>query len=192
MEDQESLLLADADAGNGVHAGLDFSIKMWRREEPEGKQGWASKEVFTRVARWVGELAVFVPTFWAFEWVFHNAYCNFLFQCGCTWNWAGGWNKCNVHNLHGPQCPWCIAPVKFPMWVWTTNSKFMLCFMTAIFMAAKYSKSSLVRRSLLPFACWVAFNTLLGIAFFIGDSEYPYFLFMDRGFTHWARNNTVL
>lgn len=33
--------------------------------------------------------------------VFHNPYCNFLFRCGCTWNWSGGWEKCNFHNRFG-------------------------------------------------------------------------------------------
>jgi len=37
----------------------------------------------------------------AFDHVLHNKYCGILFQCGCTWNWAGGWAKCNVHNPTG-------------------------------------------------------------------------------------------
>jgi hypothetical protein len=67
----------------------------------------------------------------AFCWVFHNKLCNFFFRCGCTWNWAGSWDRCaiyfhmlspfahscthlsprcNVHNARGPRCPWCAAP----------------------------------------------------------------------------------
>ena len=30
----------------------------------------------------------------AFCWVFHNRLCNFFFRCGCTWNWAGSWDRC--------------------------------------------------------------------------------------------------
>jgi len=29
----------------------------------------------------------------AFTWIFHNVLCNFLFRCGCTWNWAGSWDR---------------------------------------------------------------------------------------------------
>ena len=68
----------------------------------------------------------------AFCWIFHNRLCNFFFRCGCTWNWAGSWDRyacsfytvpclarkltplvfrsCNVHNSRGPRCPWCAAP----------------------------------------------------------------------------------
>jgi len=54
--------------------------------------------------------AVFVSaTSYAFDWIFHNKYCGFLFRCNCTWNWDGGWDGCNVHNPHGPRCPWCGA-----------------------------------------------------------------------------------
>ena len=39
-----------------------------------------------------------VLNFWwvlcsAFCWVFHNKLCNFFFRCGCTWNWAGSWDR---------------------------------------------------------------------------------------------------
>eukprot|EP00750_Incisomonas_marina_P005836 INCI14163.2.p1 GENE.INCI14163.2~~INCI14163.2.p1 ORF type:complete len:284 (-),score=22.02 INCI14163.2:88-939(-) len=44
-----------------------------------------------------------------FNWMFHNRYCGFLFNCGCTWEWDGGWAYCNVHNPTGPRCPWCAA-----------------------------------------------------------------------------------
>jgi hypothetical protein len=29
----------------------------------------------------------------AFCWIFHNRLCNFFFRCGCTWNWAGSWDR---------------------------------------------------------------------------------------------------
>eukprot|EP01095_Lingulamoeba_sp_RSL-Kostka_P017790 TRINITY_DN9476_c0_g2_i2.p1 TRINITY_DN9476_c0_g2~~TRINITY_DN9476_c0_g2_i2.p1 ORF type:complete len:209 (+),score=28.65 TRINITY_DN9476_c0_g2_i2:57-683(+) len=49
----------------------------------------------------------FVFTY-CFDWVFENPICDILFKCGCTWNWEGGWDECNVHNTEGePKCPWC-------------------------------------------------------------------------------------
>ena len=48
-----------------------------------------------------------LPAVYAFDWVWHNPYCAVLFRCGCTFPWAGGWAKCNVHHADGPKCPWC-------------------------------------------------------------------------------------
>jgi len=45
-----------------------------------------------------------------YSWVFILPYCNFLFHCGCTWTWQGGFQWCNVNNPSGPHCPWCAAP----------------------------------------------------------------------------------
>lgn len=58
---------------------------------------------------------------WGFYSVFHNPMCGVVFQCGCTWNWAGGWAKCNVHNPTGPRCPWCVAPRDYTVWAWTAS-----------------------------------------------------------------------
>jgi hypothetical protein len=38
--------------------------------------------------------------------------CGLLFDCGCTWPWAGLESHCNIHNdqaLH--QCPWCVSTI---------------------------------------------------------------------------------
>lgn len=46
---------------------------------------------------------------WAFVWAFQIPYCGALFQCGCTFPWAGGATNCNIHDYHTPNCPWCMA-----------------------------------------------------------------------------------
>ena len=33
--------------------------------------------------------------------VFMTKYCGLLFRCGCTWSFAGGASKCNIHNAEG-------------------------------------------------------------------------------------------
>ncbi|ORU90576.1 MAG: hypothetical protein A6F71_06325 [Cycloclasticus sp. symbiont of Poecilosclerida sp. M] len=36
--------------------------------------------------------------------------CGLMFDCGCTWPWAGLESHCNIHNpqvVH--QCPWCVS-----------------------------------------------------------------------------------
>ncbi len=58
------------------------------------------------------------PDVWAgftmlvFAALFVTPYCNYLFQCGCTWAWAGLDADCNVHHAD-PQysCPWCASLV---------------------------------------------------------------------------------
>ena len=36
--------------------------------------------------------------------------CGFLFDCGCTWIWAGLEEKCNIHDVSAlHQCPWCSS-----------------------------------------------------------------------------------
>lgn len=70
--------------------------------------------------------------------MFHNKFCDAIFRCGCTWDWAGGWSRCNIHNVDGkshaialshvrtgPHCPWCAA--KEP-WLLFTDTRFFLMF----------------------------------------------------------------
>lgn len=64
------------------------------------------------------ELLLVVGIVYMFDWVMHNPTCGQLFQCGCTWNWAGGWDRCNVHDPHQPHCPFCEARKRS---AWTTT-----------------------------------------------------------------------
>mmetsp|Transcript_33936 Transcript_33936/g.73149 ORF Transcript_33936/g.73149 Transcript_33936/m.73149 type:complete len:282 (+) Transcript_33936:1935-2780(+) len=51
----------------------------------------------------------------AWDYTFHNKWCDLIYNCGCTWNWDGGWDNCNVHHKqHGPKCPWCYLGEKHP------------------------------------------------------------------------------
>ena len=47
---------------------------------------------------------------WGWTKVFLLPLCNVLFQCGCTWPWAGGISPCNIYDATLPDCPWCTAP----------------------------------------------------------------------------------
>jgi hypothetical protein len=33
--------------------------------------------------------------------------CDLVYDCGCTWVFAGGSSKCNIHNAAPPHCPAC-------------------------------------------------------------------------------------
>jgi len=38
--------------------------------------------------------------------------CGLLFDCGCTWPWAGLESHCNIHNPEAAhQCPWCVSTI---------------------------------------------------------------------------------
>lgn len=54
------------------------------------------------MGRWVAALICFAVT----SVLFIN-FCNLVFDCGCTWLWAGADAKCNIHQAHGKHCPWC-------------------------------------------------------------------------------------
>jgi len=35
--------------------------------------------------------------------------CNLVYDCGCSWFFAGGSTHCNIHNPRPPHCPLCIG-----------------------------------------------------------------------------------
>jgi hypothetical protein len=35
--------------------------------------------------------------------------CGLVYRCGCTWFFAGGSAKCNIHNPAPPHCPACTS-----------------------------------------------------------------------------------
>jgi hypothetical protein len=42
--------------------------------------------------------------------------CDLLYDCGCTWAWAGAVAHCNIHQSEGPHCPWCAhGPAGFAL-----------------------------------------------------------------------------
>ncbi|CAL1172065.1 unnamed protein product [Cladocopium goreaui] len=106
-----------------------------------------------------------------FQQVVHNKFCNWLFRCGCTWEWAGGWNKCNVRNAFGPKCPWCVARLSIS---WTTDC-LPLVFMLLVFSEAKARRSPFWVQLLLPIFSFLLLGTLVAFCFKLA-SGYPYFI----------------
>jgi hypothetical protein len=64
------------------------------------------------------ELALVVALSMAIYAIFHNPTCDWMFKCGCTWDWDGGWDRCNIHNPEPPHCPFCSGD---PIATWTTS-----------------------------------------------------------------------
>jgi hypothetical protein len=122
------------------------------------------------------ELVLGVNYCYWFQVIIHNKFCNFLFKCGCTWNWDGGWKDCNVHNAEGPRCPWCRARASIS---WTTDY-FLAAAMilTYVYLLSKRRKpliGNLLVRLLVPILVYFAVGTIVG-AFFLIDG-YPTFIF---------------
>ena len=111
--------------------------------------------------------------FW-FERIIHNPFCNWLFKCGCTWNWDGGWNRCNVFNTVGaPKCPWCTAASNVS---WTTDHfLFALMTLTFLFLLRHRKRVDMVVRWTAPIVVYFGVGTLIGWIFKVTGS-YPIFI----------------
>eukprot|EP00913_Durusdinium_trenchii_P005758 g5372.t1 len=106
-----------------------------------------------------------------FQQVVHNKFCSWLFRCGCTWEWSGGWDNCNVHNASGPKCPWCVARLSL---AWTTDC-LPLAVMLLAFSEAKIRGWAWWLRLLLPVLSFFLLGTLVALCFKF-TSGYPYFI----------------
>ena len=142
------------------------------------------------------EVVVYGAFAYGFDSVFHNPYCGWLFNCGCTFNWAGGWSRCNVHNPHGPQCPWCAAPWKWPHLTPLVSPNLAIALMVLGHGVAYWKGLSLPLRVGLPVLGWWVWCFALAAAFLlVVDPDYPYFLFLDWSGSSrpidWTRNNTT-
>jgi hypothetical protein len=42
-----------------------------------------------------------------FTGIYFINWCHMVYQCGCTFLWAGYADHCNIHNAAPPHCPWC-------------------------------------------------------------------------------------
>ena len=107
----------------------------------------------------------------AFQVVFHNQLCGWLFRCGCVWEWSGGWACCNVHNPAGPRCPWCTARHYVS---WTTD-----CLVLALMVLALHeaSRRGWPRPAAAAAAAAVFFvaGAAVALAFKVATG-YPYFI----------------
>ncbi len=39
--------------------------------------------------------------------IFFINWCNMVYNCGCTFIWAGFADHCNIQTAGPPDCPWC-------------------------------------------------------------------------------------
>jgi hypothetical protein len=122
------------------------------------------------------ETFLYIIAMWFWDVLWENKYCNFLFRCGCTWNWDGGWDKCNVHNATGPRCPFCAAT---GVVAWLSQIRL---YALAVFVAIFASQSKrlgwreIAVRWVSPLLLYFPIGFLLALIFKIA-SGYPSFVF---------------
>lgn len=110
-----------------------------------------------------------------FQVMIHNKFCNFLFKCGCTWEWDGGWKDCNVHNSEGPRCPWCCARANIS---WTTDYLLTALMMIIyIYLLSRRKKSWIghpISRFVAPIVVYFVSGVVVGALFLVDG--YPHFI----------------
>jgi hypothetical protein len=134
------------------------------RAEVNNKLSWTAAEAL---------LANIV--YYGFQYVIHNPTCNFLFKCGCTWTWAGGWKHCNIWNTNGgPKCPWCMSRAYIS---WTTDYLvFALMIVTYIYCLYRRKQIKRYFRLSAPIFMYFLSSIIVGLAFKVATG-YPYFIF---------------
>jgi len=115
-----------------------------------------------------------------FDYAFHNVYCAALFRCGCTFPWAGGASGCNIHNVHGPRCPWCnvlnsnlflLAPL--------ITDHFTVLLMCCAYYVARYRSLSFEKRLAIAAATFLGWGFIMGALFYL-LTDYPCFLWINN------------
>jgi len=122
------------------------------------------------------EFVVVVALCFSLSYVFSTPYCGALFRCGCTWIWAGGSDKCNVHNPTGPHCPWCTAPPFLRAFPKLVTPVFDLIVTGGLIY--RFPQRRLVIYAIVPVAFWLVFNLIYG-AIMRSAYDYPYFLWSN-------------
>jgi hypothetical protein len=132
----------------------------------------------------------------------HNPYCGALFRCHCTWPWAGGSSRCNIHHSSGPRCPWCnvrntgLAKLAFAITDTFTVSMMILSYCLVMAWQGRpwrvdraqggYAKAIPGRhraiRSLAPVLTFIILGFAMGLAFYMG-TDYPCFLWITDNAT---------
>ena len=118
------------------------------------------------------EYILIIGTAAFFGWLFITPYCGQLFQCGCSWPHpiGTGLDKCNIHNSHGPYCPWCHdSPILVGIFV-TFGIPFVYS-ITWIFL--RWKQVRLWLRPITGFATALLYGFLLALIFAAAD-HYPH------------------
>ena len=144
-------------------------------EDPAGGVAYDEDEYMKKILFTGMETGLAGTYCYFFQFIIHNTYCDFIYDCHCTWTWAGGWQDCNVHNKEGkPKCPWCLARQAVE---WTTNILPFLC-MFAVYIYALYRRKKcdyIIARIAAATVTYFVVGAIVGLAFFLASPDYNYF-----------------
>lgn len=66
-------------------------------------------KLYLKHRRWLPKLGLFAAAA-GFTYLFFINWCDWVYDCGCTFLWAGAAAHCNIHQPGPPDCPWCVRP----------------------------------------------------------------------------------
>jgi hypothetical protein len=138
-------------------------------------QDYGYKRLAIDLLIFCAKLGVLIGLAQLINYVFMLKYCDFIFRCGCTWAWAGGVSKCNIHNPDGPHCPWCAAtfPATLAIGPLTQASLIISYFLFEWFKWPHFKRVWL--KLLLSIAMFFGVGLVSALIFKLA-TDYPYFL----------------
>lgn len=115
-------------------------------------------------------------------------FCGWLFNCGCTWPWAGLDSHCNIHTASQQhQCPWCVSLV-FGYLLTTISAVIsaVVAWHGSNLLPSRFYRSVTSIKGISQL-CLIAINIFLGLSVFIvlallnawlaaKITNYPYFI----------------
>jgi hypothetical protein len=146
------------------------------------------KDYNTKLIKAGAETLTVAAYAYGFDWFIHDKFCDFIFNCGCTWIFTHNWEFCNYHNETGPKCPWCVAG---PSIAWTTTYFVQFCMVVSFiyylykhqedmrfccFNVESESKKRLVRMIVAPTITYFTVATFVGFIFVIFNPHYSFFI----------------
>ncbi len=115
--------------------------------------------------------------------------CGWIFNCGCTWPWAGLDSHCNIHNASQQhQCPWCVSLV-FGYLLTTISAVIsaVVAWHGSSLLPSRFYRSATSTKEISQVSFVVGINSILGLCVFLvlallnawlaaKITHYPYFV----------------
>ena len=153
--------------GDGAFAGGADRSEDAFHPHPERSAKWSDS------VRLGVEFCTALAALYAFDLVFHNPMCGTIYACGCSWPeflGGSGWTNCNVHNTHGPQCPWCLMPYTRKNLVFLVSKWPYLILAMAAFALTARLKWRYRTRASAAVLTYFAYGLIIGLVFFFAEA----------------------
>ncbi len=107
--------------------------------------------------------------------IFLIPFCGWMYQCGCTFLWAGADRFCNIHHTEEPHCPWCQAGEK-PLSAAPLGFAIFVVPAIPMYLVNKKENVSLLKLFVVGFLLFVVAAIISGYIFKL-IYDYPHFFF---------------